>query len=116
MLSLRFYGMQLTTKPLDNKKVRQAINFAINREQIDQEAFQGMDSIQTGSFHWECPVPLLRKFFIHTTQNGKSNCLAEAGYPEGKGLPPLEFWSASKAEMTQRELDLVSLQSCKDRD
>ena len=39
MLSLRFYGMQIKTKPFDNKKVRQAINFAINKEQIDQRKF-----------------------------------------------------------------------------
>ncbi len=50
ILSLRFYGMQIKTKPFDNKKVRQAINFAINKEEIDREAFQGMDS-HNGSNH-----------------------------------------------------------------
>jgi peptide/nickel transport system substrate-binding protein/oligopeptide transport system substrate-binding protein len=33
--------------------------------------------------------------------------LLQAGYPGGKGIPPIEFWSASKAEMTQKELEVV---------
>jgi peptide/nickel transport system substrate-binding protein/oligopeptide transport system substrate-binding protein len=33
--------------------------------------------------------------------------LLEAGYPGGKGMPPIEFWSAQKAEMAQKELEIV---------
>ncbi len=108
MLSLRFYGMQMKTKPLDNKKVRQAVNFAMNREQIDQEAFQGMDSITDRIIPLGMPGSSPTKVLYPYNPKRAKELLAEAGYPEGRGLPPLEFWSASKAEMTQRELEVVS--------
>jgi peptide/nickel transport system substrate-binding protein/oligopeptide transport system substrate-binding protein len=108
MLSLRFYGMQIKTKPLDNKKVRQAINLAINKEQIDQEAFQGMDSITDRIIPLGMPGSSPTKVLYPYNPKRAKELLAEAGYPEGRGLPPLEFWSASKAEMTQRELEVVS--------
>lgn len=107
MLSLRFYGMQVKTKPFDNKKVRQAINLAVNKEQIDKEAFQGMDHITDrilplgipGSSPVKIPYP-------HNPKRAKE-LLSEAGYSGGKGVPPLQFWSAQKAEMTQKELEVV---------
>ncbi len=33
--------------------------------------------------------------------------LAEAGYPEGKGIPVLHFWSNSRSDLAQRELGIV---------
>jgi peptide/nickel transport system substrate-binding protein/oligopeptide transport system substrate-binding protein len=39
--------------------------------------------------------------------NRAKELLVKAGYPGGKGIPPIAFWSASKAEMTQRELEIV---------
>jgi len=107
MLSLRFYGMQIRTKPLDNKKVRQAINFVINKEQIDQEAFQGMDFITNRIIPLGMPGSSPTKLlYPHDIKRAKE-LLLEAGYPEGKGIPPIEFWSASKAEMTQKELEII---------
>jgi oligopeptide transport system substrate-binding protein len=108
MLSLRFYGMQIKTKPFHHKKIRQAINFAINKGQIDQEAFQGMDSITDRIIPLGMPGSSPTKVVHPYNPKRARELLAEAGYPEGKGLPPLEFWSASKAEMTQKELEVVS--------
>jgi peptide/nickel transport system substrate-binding protein/oligopeptide transport system substrate-binding protein len=107
ILSLRFYGMQIKTKPFDNKKVRQAINFAINKEQIDEEAFQGMDHITDRIIPLGMPGSSPAK--IHYSYNLKraKEFLSEAGYPEGEGIPPIEFWSAQKAEMTRKELEIV---------
>jgi len=107
ILSLRFYGIQVKTKPLDNKKIRQAINFAINKTKIDKEVFQGKDSIthrilpmgMPGSSPGKTPYP-------YNPKRAKQ-LLAEAGYPQGKGIPPIEFWSASKSEITQKELEII---------
>jgi oligopeptide transport system substrate-binding protein len=107
MLSLRLYGMQVKTKPFDNKKIRQAINHAINKEQIDKEVFQGMDYItdrilplgMPGSSPIKIPYP-------HNPKRAKE-LLSEAGYPGGKGIPPIEFWSATRAEITRKELEVV---------
>jgi oligopeptide transport system substrate-binding protein len=107
MLSIRFYGMQVKRKPFDNKKVRQAINSAINKQQMDQEAFQGMDHItdrilplgMPGSSPVEIPYP--------HNPNRARELLSEAGYPGGKGIPLIEFWSASRADITRKELEIV---------
>jgi len=107
ILSLRFYGMQIKTKPLDNKKVRQAINYAINKEQLDQEAFQGMDSITDRIIPLGMPGSSPTKVVYPYNPKRAKELLMEAGYSGGKGLPPIEFWSAQKAEMTRKELDIV---------
>ena len=107
ILSLRFYGMQIKTKPFDNKKVRQAINFAINKEQIDKEAFQGMDHITDRIIPIGMPGSSPARVLYPYNPKRAAELLAEAGFPEGRGIPPLEFWSASKAEMNQRELEVV---------
>jgi peptide/nickel transport system substrate-binding protein/oligopeptide transport system substrate-binding protein len=107
ILSLRFYGMQIRTKPLDNKKVRQAIHYAINREQLDQEAFQGMDSITDRIIPLGMPGSSPTKVLYPYNPKRAKELLAEAGYPGGKGIPPIEFWSAQKAEMTRKELEIV---------
>ncbi|MDI7259229.1 MAG: ABC transporter substrate-binding protein [Thermodesulfobacteriota bacterium] len=107
ILSLRFYGMQIKTKPFDNKKVRQAIICAINKEQIDREAFQGMDSITDRIIPMGMPGSSSAKNPYPYNPKRAKELLAEAGYPAGKGIPPIEFWSASQAEMTQKELEIV---------
>ena len=107
ILSLRFYGMQIRTKPLDNKKVRQAINYAINKEQLDQEAFEGMDSITDRIIPLGMPGSSPTKVVYPYNPKRARELLVEAGYPGGKGIPPIEFWSAQKAEMTRKELEIV---------
>jgi len=107
ILSLRFYGMQIKTKPLDNKKLRQAINFAINKEQIDREVFQGMDLITDRIIPLGMPGSSPIKILYPYNPKRAKELLEEAGYPKGKGIPPIELWSASKAEMTQKELEVV---------
>ena len=107
ILSLRFYGMQIKTKPFDNKKIRQAINFAINKKQIDEEAFQGMDHITDQIIPLGMPGSSPTKILYPYDLRRAKELLLQAGYPEGKGIPPVEFWCASKAEMTQKELEIV---------
>jgi oligopeptide transport system substrate-binding protein len=107
MLSLRFYGMQVKTKPFDNKKVRQAINLAIHKEQIDKEAFQGMDHMTDRILPLGMPGSSPVKVPYPYNPKRAKELLSEAGYPGGKGVPPIEFWSASRADITQKELEVV---------
>ena len=107
ILSLRFYGMQIKTKPLHDKKVRQAINFAIDKERISRDVFQGMDSITDRIIPLGMPGSSPAKIPYPYNPNRAKELLVKAGYPGGKGIPPIAFWSASKAEMTQRELEIV---------
>jgi len=107
ILSLRFYGLQIKTKPFDNKKIRQAINFAINKDRIEKEAFQGMDHLTDRIIPLGMPGSSPVKFTYSYNPKRAKELLSQAGYPGGKGIPPIEFWSAQKAEMTQKELDIV---------
>jgi peptide/nickel transport system substrate-binding protein/oligopeptide transport system substrate-binding protein len=107
LLSIRFYGLQIKTKPFDNKKVRQAINLAINKEQIDREAFQGMDHMTDRILPLGMPGSSPVKIPYPYNPKRAKELLSEAGYPGGKGIPPLQFWSASRAEITQKELEVV---------
>ena len=107
LLSLRFYGMQIKTKPLDNKKVRQAINHAINKEKIDKEAFQGMDQMTDRILPLGMPGSSPVKIPYPYNPKRAKELLSQAGYPGGKGLPPIEFWSASRADITRKELEIV---------
>jgi peptide/nickel transport system substrate-binding protein/oligopeptide transport system substrate-binding protein len=99
--------MQIKTKPFDNKKVRQAINFAINKEEIDREAFQGMDHITDRIIPLGMPGSSPAKTTCSYNPKRAKELLLQAGYPGGKGIPPIEFWSAQKAEMTRKELEIV---------
>src|SRR4030042_3863984 len=107
MLSLRFYGMQVKTKPFDNKRVRQAINSAINKEQIDKEAFQGMDSITDRIIPMGMPGSSTAKIPYPYNPKRAKELLLQAGYPGGEGIPPIEFWCAQKAAMADKELEVV---------
>jgi oligopeptide transport system substrate-binding protein len=107
MLSLRFYGMQIKTNPFDKKKIRQAINFAINKEQINKEAFQGMDHITDRIIPLGMPGSSPARIPYSCNPKRAREILSEAGYPGGKGIPPIEFWSASRADVTRKELDVV---------
>ena len=107
ILSLRFYGLQIKTKPFDNKKIRQAINFAINKDRIEKEAFQGMDHLTDRIIPLGMPGSSPAKITYSYNPKRAKELLLQAGYPGGKGIPPIEFWSAQKAEMTQKELDIV---------
>jgi oligopeptide transport system substrate-binding protein len=107
MLSIRFYGMQVKTKPFDNKKVRQAINLAINKEQMDEHAFQGMDHITDRILPLGMPGSSPVKIPYPYNPKRARELLSEAGYPGGKGIPPLQFWCAQKAEVAQKELEIV---------
>jgi oligopeptide transport system substrate-binding protein len=107
MLSLRFYGMQIKTKPFDNKKIRQAINLAINKEQINKEVFQEMDHITDRIIPLGMPGSSPVKIPYRYNPKRAKELLAEAGHPGGKGIPPIEFWSSARAKITQKELETV---------
>ena len=109
-LSLRLYGFNLLSKPLDNKKVRKAINFAIDKESIISEIHKNQFKLAKGVLPPGMPGydPMKNPYPFNPRQAVK--LLSEAGFPQGKGLRPLEIWSASKSEAAERELDEIKSQ------
>jgi oligopeptide transport system substrate-binding protein len=86
-LIVYFYRLNLTRKPLDDKRVRKAINLAIDRELITKKVL-GLGQAPAYTF----VPPGLPDYVSPTTAlrydpAEARRLLAEAGYPDGKGFP-----------------------------
>jgi peptide/nickel transport system substrate-binding protein/oligopeptide transport system substrate-binding protein len=107
MISVRFYGLNTRIKPLDDRRVRQALVHAINREAIIEEAFQGRFTPARGILPpgTQGYNPHLRSYAYDPHR--ARELLGEAGYPGGRGLPPLTVWSSVKLEALALEFEMV---------
>jgi oligopeptide transport system substrate-binding protein len=82
---------QLTVDAFKDKRVRQAIAMAIDRQRIVEEVLGGHNTIATGII--PPGVPGYREngpAFKYDVARAKA-LLAEAGYPDGKGFPELNM-------------------------
>ena len=87
-LAIQYVAFNTSKKPLNNKKLREALRYIINPEEILIGAFAGKAErahsilLKDMTGYWKAPSFDLKDV-------GKDyvwNLLAEAGYPEGKGL------------------------------
>lgn len=92
-LGTYFYWFNMTKKPLDNKLVRKALALAIDREKLVTYILKGgqlpgqlFTPPGTGGFQPKAALPK----DLSRLKEAKE-LLAKAGYPDGKGLPPLEI-------------------------
>ncbi len=118
MISVRFYGLNTRLRPLEDRRVRQALVYAVDRESIIEGLFFGRFTpargiLPPGTLGFN---PGLRGY-AHDPQKARA-LLAEAGYPNGRGLPSIAIWSSVKHEGVVREyeeikryLDAVGIQS-----
>jgi len=89
-LSTQFYGLLVTSKEFADRRVRQAFNYAIDREKIIRYVLQGQAA--GPAIHGIVP-PSMPGYPIDRVKGyaydvGKATALmAEAGYPGGKGFP-----------------------------
>jgi peptide/nickel transport system substrate-binding protein/glutathione transport system substrate-binding protein len=84
--SLVLYGAFLNygKPPLDNQKVRQALNYALNREEINKIVAVGLGQPSSAILpkeHWACD-PATQNFYPYDPEKAKA-LLAEAGHPNG---------------------------------
>lgn len=89
-LSLQFYGFLTTGKIFNNEKVRQAFNYAIDRDKILKFVLNGQGFM--GAIYGIVPPPMpnydVKRIKGYTYDLNKAKQLmAEAGYPDGKGFP-----------------------------
>src|SRR5439155_13745951 len=94
LLATLFLWLETRDGPLSNRKVRQAINYAINREAINSTIRQNRLLQARGILPMGMPGynPDLRGYPYNLTR--ARQLLAEAGHPDGKDLPPLELWTS----------------------
>jgi oligopeptide transport system substrate-binding protein len=90
ILTTYFYRLNVTKPPLDDKRVRQALNMAIDKQEIVEYVTKAgqvpaLSFVPPGLAGYENP-PKCGKF----DPEGARKLLAEAGYPGGKGFPTIE--------------------------
>lgn len=103
-LNLVYVGMNVNMFPLNDHRVRQAFSYAVDTETIVKEI------TKRGSIpaHGILPPGIAGfdpnfKGYTYDAERARK-LLAQAGYPQGKGIPPIEIWTVSKSESVQREL------------
>jgi len=97
MFNLRFYGFNTRTKPLDDRRVRQAIVHAVDRAGIVESVFENrynpaQSILPLGTLGYNPGVRAL----AYAPARARA-LLAEAGYPGGAGLPPMTIWSSVRS-------------------
>ena len=107
MISARFYGFNTRAKPLNDRRIRQAIVQAIDREAIVESVYLGQVAFARGIL-----PPGMLGFnpglagYSYNPQRARE-LLAEAGYPGGRGLPSLAIWSGARQADIVREHALM---------
>ncbi len=107
ILGIAFLGINTAEKPLDDPRVRQALNYAIDRRAIVREIYQdqylpGVGILPPGTYGYD---PKLTGY--PNDSKKAAELLAAAGYPRGKGLPVIQIWSARKTEEAVAEHDAI---------
>jgi peptide/nickel transport system substrate-binding protein/oligopeptide transport system substrate-binding protein len=104
MLGLLYIGFNSRIKPFDDARVRQAFNYAVNKQEIVQEITKMGSLPANGTLPPGMPGhdPDLKGYYYNPTK--AKRLLAEAGYPNGEGFPVVQLWVFSKAESTKAEL------------
>lgn len=97
-LGVYYYVFNTEQAPFDNPKVRQALSLAINREALVQTVIKGG---KQPAYAWVAPGltnPATGKDFrsesdvrIKEDIQKAKELLAEAGYPNGQGIPPVNI-------------------------
>src|SRR5215469_4884034 len=95
---LRYLAMNVLQKPLDNPKVRQAINYAINKDALAKVAFNGYATPAEGVAPQGVEYAIKIGPWPYDVAKAKQ-LMAEAGYPNGFET---ELWSAYNHTTAQK--------------
>jgi ABC-type transport system substrate-binding protein len=108
--SLVLYGgfINYGKPPLDDLRVRQALNYAINRDEINKIAAVGLGQPSSGIFpkeYWACD-PATQNFYTYDPDKAKK-LLAEAGHPDGLEIEAIGW--ADQLAMQRQEIIISQL-------
>jgi len=97
---LFYLTFDTTKQPFNDVKVRQAFNYALNREEMCSTVLKGLASpewqlLMKGYPGYDPEAKELSKYDPELARR----LLAEAGYPDGKGFPKLELWLRREGPM-----------------
>jgi glutathione transport system substrate-binding protein len=103
---LRYLAMNVLQKPLDNPKVRQAINYAINKDALAKVAFGGYATPAEGVAPQGVEFAVKIGPWPYDVAKAKQ-LMAEAGYPNGFET---ELWSAYNHTTAQKVAQFLQQQ------
>ena len=107
MINVRFYGLNTRLRPLDDRRVRQALIYALDRDALIEEVFLGRYTPARGIL----PPGTLgfnpRLSGYSYDPHRARELLLEAGYPGGRGLPPITIWSGARNERVLQEHEQI---------
>jgi oligopeptide transport system substrate-binding protein len=103
-LSLLYIGFNTQVPPFDDRRVRQAFNYAVNKEAIVRDLTRMGNIVAAGALPPGMPGhdPELQGYPYDPAQ--AKRLLAEAGYPNGVGFPTVQLWSFQKTESVKADL------------
>lgn len=103
-LSFLYIGFNTRFKPFDDRRVRQAFNYAVDVEEIVKKITKMGSIPASGALPPGMPGhdPKLQGYSYNLAE--AKRLLSEAGYPDGAGFPIVQLWSVSKAATTRAEL------------
>jgi peptide/nickel transport system substrate-binding protein len=99
--------------PCHDKRVRHALDYAINKELIRDTLYGGPEVAQVNGMEHVTPHALGYSkeldAFPYDPQKAKQ-LLAEAGYPDGKGYPPFKIytWSGGDVPLQPEQAQLIA--------
>ncbi len=107
-LATYFYRFNVTRKPFNHPKVRKAFALAIHKQQIVEKITRAGEPIAhsltpPGVRHYTPPEGLPRNIAL------AQKLLAEAGYPNGKGFPPVSILYNSSELNQQIAVEIQSM-------
>jgi len=102
----RYLSMNTQQKPFDNPKVRQAINYAINKDAVAKVAFGGYATPADGIVPEGVEYSVKIGVWPYDVAKAKQ-LLAEAGYPNGFEA---ELWSAYNHTIAQKVTQVLQQQ------
>lgn len=94
----RYISMNVTQKPFDNPKVREALNYAINRQALVKVAFAGYATPATGVLPPAIAYAQSYQPWPYDPAKARE-LLKEAGYPNGFSTT---LWSSHNHSTAQR--------------
>jgi oligopeptide transport system substrate-binding protein len=107
MLSIRFLGFNLKHPPFDQREVRQAFNYAIDKVRMNQEVQGGRYTVAQGILPPGMPGynPEIQAYNYNPKQ--ARELLTQAGHPGGKNLAPIALASSVKSAEVRQESQAI---------
>ena len=107
-LSLQFYGMNCLNKALKEKKVRQALNYAIDKERIVREVYQNQFLLAATILPPGMPGYFPENRAYDYDPDKAKNLLNQAGFGSSGAKLSLTVLSASRSNAAQKEMALIA--------